>query len=120
MIPSHVCGQRVFTAETNIIKRLSIWTYQPPKTPSAFQHLVVEMQPFLLDLERISLPTEWLLNPEIKLKLKRYCHLPFFYPYKRHNHSIDLQFCKSGGARGVMVIDVGNGHSDTSSNPGQN
>ena len=24
-----------------------------------------------------------------------------------------------GGARGVMVIIVGNGHSDTSSNPGQ-
>ena len=24
----------------------------------------------------------------------------------------------SGGARGVMVIIVGNGHSDTSSNPG--
>ena len=26
---------------------------------------------------------------------------------------------KSGGARGVMVIVVGNGHDDTSSNPGQ-
>ena len=25
----------------------------------------------------------------------------------------------SGGARGVMVIVVGNGHGDTSSNPGQ-
>ena len=24
-----------------------------------------------------------------------------------------------GGARGVMVIDVGNGHGDTSSNPGR-
>ena len=26
--------------------------------------------------------------------------------------------CSSGGARGVMVIVVGNGHGDTSSNPG--
>ena len=25
----------------------------------------------------------------------------------------------SGGARGVMIIVVGNGHSDTSSNPGR-
>ena len=28
-------------------------------------------------------------------------------------------FISSGGARGVMVIVVGNGHDDTSSNPGQ-
>ena len=27
--------------------------------------------------------------------------------------------CLSGGARGVMVIVVGNGHGDTSSNPGR-
>ena len=27
--------------------------------------------------------------------------------------------CKTGGARGVMVIVVGNGHRDTSSNPGR-
>ena len=26
--------------------------------------------------------------------------------------------CNNGGARGVMAIVVGNGHSDTSSNPG--
>ena len=30
-------------------------------------------------------------------------------------HYVDL----SGGARGVMVIVVGNGHGDTSSNPGR-
>ena len=29
-----------------------------------------------------------------------------------------LGCCKRGGARGVMVIVVGNGHGDTSSNPG--
>ena len=27
--------------------------------------------------------------------------------------------CLNGGARGVMVIVVGNGHGDTSSNPGR-
>ena len=31
-----------------------------------------------------------------------------------------LMLCeKNGGARGVMVIVVGNGHGDTSSNPGR-
>ena len=29
-----------------------------------------------------------------------------------------LSVIKSGGARGVVVIVVGNGHGDTSSNPG--
>ena len=28
-------------------------------------------------------------------------------------------WCNVGGARGVMVIVVGNGHGDTSSNPGR-
>ena len=28
-------------------------------------------------------------------------------------------FAKNGGARGVMVIDAGNGHGDKSSNPGR-
>ena len=31
----------------------------------------------------------------------------------------DSSALKIGGARGVMVIVVGNGHSDTSSNPGR-
>ena len=30
-----------------------------------------------------------------------------------------IYLCESGGARGVMVILVGNGHGDTSSNPGR-
>ena len=34
--------------------------------------------------------------------------------------TIDVTYIQSsGGARGVMVIVVGNGHSDTSSNPGR-
>ena len=35
-------------------------------------------------------------------------------PFKRHNKR---EVC--GGARGVMVIVVGNGHGDMSSNPGR-
>ena len=34
--------------------------------------------------------------------------------------SDDIHEFFNGGARGVMVIVVGNGHSDTSSNPGRN
>ena len=34
-----------------------------------------------------------------------------------HNKSLTRRY--NGGARGVMVIVVGNGHSDTSSNPGR-
>ena len=30
-----------------------------------------------------------------------------------------LYFCTLGGARGVMIIVVGHGHGDTSSNPGR-
>ena len=32
---------------------------------------------------------------------------------------VRLRKSQSGGARGVMVIVVGNGHGDTSSNPGR-
>ena len=35
------------------------------------------------------------------------------------NMAIRYQVYLSGGARGVVVIVVGNGHSDTSSNPGR-
>ena len=38
----------------------------------------------------------------------------FTYVYKWYISNIYL-----GGARGVMVIVIGNGHSDTGSNPGQ-
>ena len=32
---------------------------------------------------------------------------------------MDISNDKQGGARGIMVIVVGNGHGDTSSNPGR-
>ena len=34
-------------------------------------------------------------------------------------HNITYYILYNGGARGVMVIFVGNGHGDTSSNPGR-
>ena len=46
---------------------------------------------------------KWYCN--IKLMLSRQVHL---FLYEQHE-----------GARGVMVIVVGNGHGDTSSNPGR-
>ena len=36
-----------------------------------------------------------------------------------YNDQKGLTFSNSGGARGVMVIVVGNGHGDMSSNPGR-
>ena len=41
-------------------------------------------------------------------------HINLIYMYKE-----DLVSNNLGGARGVMVIAVGNGHGDTSSNPGR-
>ena len=38
--------------------------------------------------------------------------------FTRH-HFIYIYVCVGGGARGVMVIVVGNGQGDTSSNPGR-
>ena len=48
--------------------------------------------------------------------------LTLMYTHTRthsHNHSHIYFHIFYGGARGVMVIDVGNGHGDTSSNPGR-
>ena len=39
--------------------------------------------------------------------------------YELFVHKLYTSICMSGGARGVMVIVVGNGHGNTSSNPGQ-
>ena len=41
-----------------------------------------------------------------------------FIPFPRVLVQKWMQLC-NGGARGVMVIIVGNGHGDTSSNPGR-
>ena len=35
------------------------------------------------------------------------------------NYLYSIRLCAMGGARGVIVIVVGNGHGDTSSNPGR-
>ena len=44
----------------------------------------------------------------------------FAFPFeKSKNPSLPLPATGFGGARGVMVIVVGNGHGDTSSNPGR-
>ena len=45
------------------------------KTTNTFQHFVWKTQSFHLDLGIISSPSEWLLNPEIKSKYKRYLGL---------------------------------------------
>ena len=46
----------------------------------------------------------------------------YIYIYKiltsQHNEVVDFELF-TGGTCGVMVIVVGNGHDDTSSNPGQ-
>ena len=39
--------------------------------------------------------------------------------YECQPFTLHLIFVVCGGARGVMVIVVGNGHGDTSSNPGR-
>ena len=56
-------------------KKHPLWTYQPLEMTNIFYHFVWGMQTFHLDSGRISLPKEWLLNPEIKLKFKRYLGL---------------------------------------------
>ena len=40
---------------------------------------------------------------------------------EKSNHTVQkmMHYLHLGGARGVMVIVVGNGHADTSSNPGR-
>ena len=48
------------------------------------------------------------IKPEVEI---------IFRKYQNRNRSTSLIL--TGGARGVMVIIVGNGHGDTSSNPGQ-
>ena len=54
------------------------------------------------------------------LRLRYFSHSAFFFV----NHSLSpfvvVAFIHSNiGARGVMVIDVGKGHGETSSNPGR-
>ena len=48
-------------------------------------------------------------------------HIYLIYIYKLDLALNNLQWliCHHGGARGVMVIVVGNGYGDTSSNPGR-
>ena len=45
--------------------------------------------------------------------------IPLFYTVKKYNHKKQTLLKIYGGARGVMVIVVGIGHGDTSSNPGR-
>ena len=58
-----------------------------------------------------------------KANLERVIYLECFLAYEiRSKWSVQQLFrdvLLSGGARGVMVIVIGNGHGDTSSNPGQ-
>ena len=42
-----------------------------------------------------------------------------WYKTRSWVHSVRIELINNGGARGVMVIVIGNGHGDTSSNPGQ-
>ena len=56
-------------------------------------------------------------NDSIQIPTKEKCHNKL-KPYQHSTYQLDY-YIRFGGARGVMVIIVGNGHDDTSSNPGR-